>query len=182
MRACLAALMRVLCVAGPGLLVLTAGAMAQDKTAGASPTDMSDRINGQPLPMKPSKSVSEVGVLSADLKDAKGTPTGMRLFSYRTVRASETRSPIHAHPYGGQTCILSGEMTLYLEGAPAPQRAGPGTCYWMPPGARMSGANTGTAEAVMIDTFMAPSEKEIWVVMEAGMEDGQDQFSGAHKH
>lgn len=46
----------------------------------------------------------------------------------------------------------------------------------------MSGLNTGTTEAVMTDTFVTPSENEIWVVMERGMEDDQDQFSASQKH
>ena len=155
---------------------------AQDKTPPASPTEISDLIDGQVLPMKPARSTSEIRVLSTDLLNKKGEPTGMKILSHRTVRAAGTRSPIHAHPYGGQTCILSGEMTLYLDGGTAPQRAGAGDCYWMPPFHRMSGVNTGTTEAVMIDTFITPSENEIWVVMEPGMQGDQDQFSASHKH
>ena len=158
------------------------GAWAQDKIPPASPTEISDLIDGQVLPMKPARSTSEVRVLSTDLLNKKGEPIALKILSHRTVRAAGTRSPIHAHPYGGQTCIQSGEMTLYLDGGTAPQRARAGDCYWMPPFHRMSGVNTGTTEAVMIDTFVTPSENEIWVVMEPGMEGDQDQFSASHKH
>ena len=158
------------------------GAWAQEKIPQASPTEISNLIDGQVLPMEPARSLSEVRVLSTDLVNSKGEPIGLKILSHLTVRAAGTRSPIHAHPYGGQTCIQSGEMTLYLDGGTAPQRARAGDCYWMPPFHRMSGVNTGTTEAVMIDTFVTPSENEIWVVMEPGMEGDQDQFSASHKH
>ena len=159
------------------------GAMwAQEKAPPTSPTEISDLIDGKALPMKPARSTSEVRVLSTDMLNKQGQATGMKIMSHRTVRAAGTRSPIHAHPYGGQTCILSGEMTLYLDGGTPPQRAVAGDCYWMPPFHRMSGVNTGATEAVMIDTFITPSENEIWVVMEPGMEGDQNQFSASHKH
>jgi hypothetical protein len=82
------------------------------------------------------------------------------------------------HQFGGQTCIASGEMTLFLEGA-SPQRAPAGTCYWMPPGRRMAGVNTGSTDAIMFDTFIAPNEAAIWSVVEPGLQNEQDQFSGA---
>ena len=40
-----------------------------------------------------------------------------------------------------QTCVIAGEMTLYMDGA-EPKVAPEGSCYWMPPGRRMSGVNT----------------------------------------
>ncbi len=73
----------------------------------------------------------------------------------RTTRLPGTRAPIHMHPYGGTTCVLEGEMTLYLEGA-RPARAPAGSCYFMPPGRAMTGVNTGAGTAVMLDIFTAP--------------------------
>lgn len=156
--------------------------LAQEKVLPQSPTEISNLIDGQDLPMVAARSTSEVRILSEDLLNKKGEATGMKILSHRTVRAAGTRSPIHAHPYGGQTCILSGEMTLYMDGGAPPQRAVAGDCYWMPPFHRMSGVNTGSTEAVMIDTFITPSANEIWIVMEPGMESGQDQFSATHQH
>ena len=132
--------------------------------------------------MVPSRSASEK-ILTATQVDASGRPTGMKIFTFLTVRSQGTRALIHMHGYGGQTCIASGEMTLFLEGA-EPQLAPAGTCYWMPPGLRMAGVNTGNGDAVMFDTFVAPSEREIWTLVETGFQGDQDQFSGAagHKH
>lgn len=163
-----------------GLLVFAAG-----RSFAQSASEQGNMLNGQPLPTAPSRSASEERVLKADQVDASGRPTGMKVFTFMTVRSQGTRSPIHMHGFGGQTCIASGEMTLFLEGA-EPQKAPAGTCYWMPPGRRMAGVNTGVGDALMFDTFVAPSEQAIWSVVEPGLQDEQDQFSGAapagHKH
>lgn len=92
---------------------------------------------------------------------------------FRDTRPPGTRSPIHEHPYGGTTCVLEGQMTLYLEGWD-PQVADPGECYWMPPGLPMAGASTGDVDAVMIDTFAVPPGEPVWWVVEPGMEDIAD--------
>lgn len=163
-----------------GLLVFAAGT-----SSAQSASEPGNMLNGQPLPTAPSRSTSEERVLMADQVDASGHPTGMKVFTFMTVRSPGTRSPIHMHSFGGQTCIASGEMTLFLEGA-EPEKAPVGTCYWMPPGRRMAGVNTGVGDALMFDTFVAPSEQAIWSVVEPGLQDEQDQFSGAaaagHKH
>lgn len=163
-----------------GLLVLAAGTSSAQGLS-----EQGNTINGQPLSTAPSRSASEERVLMADQVDALGRPTGMKVFTFMTVRSQGTRSPIHMHGFGGQTCIASGEMTLFLEGA-EPQKAPAGTCYWMPPGRRMAGVNTGRGNALMFDTFVAPSEQAIWTVVEPGLQDEQDQFSGAapagHQH
>lgn len=136
----------------------------------------SDEINGRKLPMRPSKSMFETRLLTEPQLDARGNPTGMMLVTSRTVRERGTRSPIHVHPYGGQTCVISGEMSLYLEGTDEVKVAGPGECYWMPAGRRMSGVNTADQATFMIDTFVIPRGEQVWIVVEPGMEDSQDQF------
>jgi len=136
------------------------------------------KLDGRLLPMVPSRSASETRVLAIDQVDAAGHPTGLKAFTFMTVRAPGTRSPIHVHGFGGQTCVASGEMTLFLEGS-EPQRASAGTCYWMPPARRMSGVNTGRDAALMFDTFIAPNESAIWTVVEPGLQDEQKQFSDA---
>lgn len=100
---------------------------------------------------------------------------GNEIHVVRSVRAFGTRSPIHMHEHGGITCVVEGEMTLYLEGA-EPLRAPAGECYFMPPGKPMSGVNTGRTDAVMNDIFKIPEGSEIWKVVEAGQGDAQDEF------
>jgi quercetin dioxygenase-like cupin family protein len=138
--------------------------------------EQSDRINGKPLPNKPSKTMFESRLITQDVLDARGKPTGWTVVTSRSVRDQGTRSPIHVHPHGGQTCVVSGEMSLYLDGEPTVQTAGPGECYWMPAGRRMSGVNSADSRTIMIDTFVVPRGEQVWIVVEPGMKDAQDQF------
>jgi quercetin dioxygenase-like cupin family protein len=138
--------------------------------------EQSDRINGKPLPNKPSKTMFESRLITQDVTDATGKPTGWVVVTSRSVRDQGTRSPIHVHPHGGQTCVVSGEMSLYLDGEPKVQTAGPGDCYWMPAGRRMSGVNSADSRTIMIDTFVVPRGEQVWIVVEPGMKDAQDQF------
>lgn len=85
--------------------------------------------------------------------------------THLTVRAPGTRSPVHVHERGGTTCLMQGEMTLYLEGA-KPHRAVPGECYYMPGGRAMSGFNSGTGDAIMFDSFTLPKGSPEWVNLE----------------
>ena len=170
------------------MLTLAAPAFAANPATLPNPNiEKSDKINGKTLPMKPSKSMFETRLLTVPQLDAKGKPTGMVMVSSRTVREKGTRSPIHVHPYGGQTCVISGEMSLYLEGTNEVKVAGPGECYWMPAGRRMSGVNTANSATFMIDTFVVPAGEQVWIVVEPGMEDSQNQFdrlfsTKKHKH
>lgn len=138
--------------------------------------EQSDRINGKPLPNKASKTMFESRLITKDITDATGKPTGWVIVTSRSVRDQGTRSPIHVHPHGGQTCVVSGEMSLYLDGEPTIQTAGPGDCYWMPAGRRMSGVNSADSRTIMIDTFVVPKGEQVWIVVEPGMTDAQDQF------
>ena len=138
--------------------------------------EQSDKINGKSLPNKPSKTMFESRLITQDVLDARGKPTGWVVVTSRSVRDQGTRSPIHVHPHGGQTCVVSGEMSLYLDGEPTVQKAGPGDCYWMPAGRRMSGVNSADSRTIMIDTFVVPKGEQVWIVVEPGMKDAQDQF------
>lgn len=147
--------------------------------------ERSERINGKELPNKATKTMFERRLLTIDQLDATGKPTGWVTVTSRSVRDRGTRSPIHVHPFGGQTCVVSGEMSLYLDGEPTIQKAGPGDCYWMPAGRRMSGVNSADTPTIMIDTFVVPKGEQVWIVVEPGMEDAQDQFDKlfhTHKH
>jgi quercetin dioxygenase-like cupin family protein len=106
-------------------------------------------INGQIPPARATR-LDE----STTLLDVVGE--GLQHLVYRDTRSPGTRSPIHVHPYGGTTCVLSGQMTLCLQGS-APQVAKDGECSWMPPGIPMSGVSSGVDCAVMIDNFAVPA-------------------------
>jgi len=136
----------------------------------------SNLINGKEIPNKATKTMFESRLLTVEQLDAKGNPTGMILVTSRSVREKGTRSPIHVHPFGGQTCVVSGEMSLYLEGEKEIKTAGPGECYYMPAGRRMSGVNSAAGVTIMIDTFVVPKGEQVWIVVEPGMEDAQNQF------
>lgn len=131
--------------------------------------ERSNKINGEVPPMTASKSMFETRLLTENVGD------GWVLVTSRTVRQAGTRSPIHVHPYGGQTCVISGEMTLYMDDA-EPLVAGPGDCYFMPPGRRMTGVNSADGATFMLDTFVVPRGEQVWIVVEPGMEDSQNQF------
>ena len=138
--------------------------------------ERSDKINGESPPNKPSKTMFESRLITQPVLDATGKPTGWIVVTSRSVRDQGTRSPIHVHPHGGQTCVVSGEMSLYLDGEPTVQTAGPGECYWMPSGRRMSGVNSADSRTIMIDTFIVPAGEQVWIVVEPGMEEAQNQF------
>lgn len=149
--------------------------------------EQSDKINGLVLPNKPGKAMSEHRVVTEQITDARGKSTGWVIISSRASRDVGTRAPVHMHPYGGQTCVLSGEMSLYLDGEAINKKAGPGDCYWMPAGRRMSAINTGSTASTFVDTFVVPEGEQVWLVVEPGMQDLQDQFdvmfhSGHKKH
>jgi quercetin dioxygenase-like cupin family protein len=126
-------------------------------------------VNGIVPPGRVTKTMESKSMIST--LDGQGN----EIHAVRSVRAFGTRSPIHMHEHGGITCVVEGEMTLYLEGA-EPQRALPGDCYFMPPGKVMSGVNTGRTDAVMDDIFTIPEGTDIWKVVEAGQQDTQDEF------
>lgn len=129
---------------------------------------------GMTLPGKMAKSIKEERIL--DTTDGEGN----QVIVARTTRAAGTRTPLHLHEYGGTTCVLEGEMTLYLEGA-TPQKAVAGQCYYMPAGKAMAGVNTGEVNAVMLDTFKVPAGRPVWSVVETSGREMQNQFD-VHKH
>ena len=83
------------------------------------------------------------------------------------------------HDYSGVTCVIEGEMTLYLENA-LPKRVVAGECYHMPAGLKMVGFNSGMTNAVMHDIFTLPLGSPVWRVVEAGAGAYQDQFQIHH--
>ncbi|CAB4890588.1 unannotated protein [freshwater metagenome] len=86
-----------------------------------------------------------------DTTDAKG----QHLIFTEGTRKAGTRAAIHTHEYGGHTCVVSGEITDFVEGH-SPMKFPAGTCYYMPPNILMSASNLGRQDAVLIDTFTVP--------------------------
>lgn len=127
-------------------------------------------INTETPPGKIARALISDTILKVD------RPNGMEVLVVRTLRQAGTRTPVHRHDHSGVTCVLEGEMTLYLEGS-APQRAQAGDCYNMPAGLSMAGVNQGTVDAVMHDIFTVPKGDDVWTVLE--VESLQDQF---HRH
>jgi len=133
-------------------------------TWSVTPWPLSNLINGSVLPMTPTMSDKSSAVV-LDITDGK-----WQRITNKTVRLAGTRAPIHAHPHGGETCVMQGEMTLYMDDAPIPVTKQAGECYWMPPGHRMSGVNTGKGTAIMFDSFLVPLGTPTIIFVEPGFE------------
>lgn len=131
-------------------------------------------INGTVPPGRPTLVARSDDVLSVE----RVGDTRDDVHVFRNVRLPGTRSPIHLHPFGGWTCVVSGQGTLFLEGAkPVTVRAG--ECVDMPPGRAMSNSNQGTTPAVLMDNFVAPAGSPTWRIIEKGYENLGDQFGTA---
>ena len=61
---------------------------------------------------------------------------------------------IHMHPFGGQSCVMSGSpATVFLEGTNETTEYPAGTCYYMPPGVYMTAANLGDEDQFLVDVL-----------------------------
>lgn len=130
-------------------------------------------LNGSPLPGVMARSIDQKRLIT--IPDGKGNHTIVE----QTTRAPNTRTPIHLHDFSGNTCVIQGEMTLYLENS-SPKRAIAGECYHMPAGLKMVGFNSGFTNAVMHDIFTTPIDAPVWRVVEEGSDSIQDQFEKHH--
>ena len=143
----------------------------------SQPTDKGSalikELNGSPIPGVMARSIDQLRLLT--IPDGKGSHTIVE----QTTRAPNTRTPIHLHDFGGITCVIEGEMTLFLENA-LPKRAIAGECYYMPAGLMMVGFNSGFTNAVMHDIFTTPVDSPVWRVIEEGSYSLQDQFEKHH--
>ncbi len=129
--------------------------------AGAAELPDVTTINGEVPPLRTTLAFKSQTVSVGD------NGNGYETIVIRTTRKAGTRSPIHTHDYGGTTCVLKGQMTLYLDGSkPATKKAG--FCYFMPPGHLMSGVNTGKVTAVLLDIFTVPIGDPVWTVRQPG--------------
>ena len=125
--------------------------------ASPPPADVTT-INGE-VPPGPATKVDE-SITLLDVVD-----DGIQHLVYQDTRSPGTRSPIHEHPFGGTTCVISGQMTLFLEGS-EPQVANKGPVPGCHRACRGDGASTGVDYAVMIDTFAVPPGVPVWWVVE----------------
>ena len=137
------------------------------------PSELVTELNGSVPPEKIARSLKQVRLLRSP--DGKGN----QVIVEQTTRAAKTRTPIHMHDHGGITCVIEGEMTLYMEGV-EPKRAQAGECYYMPEGRMMAGVNSGSLPAVMHDTFILPKDAAAWRIVEKGAQSYQDQFDKHH--
>ncbi len=166
--------LKALALIGAGIVLAgCSGSSTADEVIPAAPSpppaDITT-INGEVPPGEPTK--VNVSQTLLDVVDE-----GLQHLVYQDTRQPGTRSPIHEHPYGGTTCVIAGQMTLYLEGS-EPQVANQGDCYWMPPGLPMTGVSTGEDYAIMLDNFAVPPGEPVWWIVEPGESDLEENFGG----
>jgi hypothetical protein len=118
-------------------------------------------LNGERPPGRLARLVNSTTML--DTIDVNG----QRIVVEKGTRKAGTRVGIHVHEYGGHTCVLSGEITGFMEGH-APKKWPAGTCYYMPPNMLMAAANLGTEDVELIDTFILPPGKPTITIREPG--------------
>ena len=116
-------------------------------------------INGKELPGMVA-GLEDVSIM-LDTIDANGH----QVIVSKGTRKAGTRVKIHIHEYGGHTCVLTGEITDFIEGM-EPKKFPAGSCYYMPPNVPMSAANLGTVDAVLIDTFIVPKGAPTITILE----------------
>lgn len=127
-------------------------------------------INGQQLPGTPM-------LVKSSLIQVDAPHAGRQVRVYQDIREPGTRSPIHVHPFGGWTCIASGQATLFAEGHD-PVSAKAGECFDMPALTPMSNLNDGNVPAVLLDNFVTPPGAPIWRVIEADQQHLGTEFAG----
>ena len=94
-------------------------------------------------------------------------PDGNQLLVLKGKRLPGTRVAIHVHKHSGFTCVLSGQITDFVEGK-ADKVYGPRECYFMPADTPMSAANLDVVPAVMIDSFVFPPGEPYITKIEPG--------------
>lgn len=141
----------------------------QDVIAEANAIPLTSTINGEVPPGKPTLVHTSREILNM-MRD------GQQVRVFRDVREPGTRAPIHVHPFGGWTCVVSGEAVLYLDGS-EPQVTRAGECVDMPPLIPMSNANPGKVPAVLLDSFVTPPNAPVWRIIENGLTGLGDEFA-----
>ena len=128
----------------------------------ATPTaaqSLEELIRTGALPPHPAKPLSVTPLLNRIVDG----PTETSVFLVR--RKAHTRTPIHTHDSGGITCLVEGEMTLYIENHESKRVQVPG-CFYMPSGKRMIGYNSGDSTAILYDIFEGDLGFKHWSIQE----------------
>lgn len=124
-------------------------------------------INGAVPPGTPGKLADLTTVIDSTDKN------GDRLLVQQGIRKSGTRSPIQYHGFIGNTCVLSGSVTMFAEGA-APVSHPKGSCFELPTGVAMATANLGEEDAQLTVTFVLPPNDPAIIVLEPNWSDLTD--------
>ena len=162
-------------VAGAGcivLLVACSSGSAQEVIDEVTSFPLVSTINGEVPPGEPTLVHTSKLILDT-MRD------GQQVRVYRDVREPGTRAPIHIHPFGGWTCVVSGKAVLYLDGS-TPKETGPGECVDMPAMVPMSNVNPGPEPAVLLDNFVTPPDAPVWRIIEIGQEGLGNEFASGH--
>lgn len=144
-------------------------ALDEDAVQQAAAMPLVTTINGEVPPGTPS-------LVHTSALDVRTIRDGLQVRVYRDVREPGTRAPIHVHPFGGWTCVGSGQAILYVEGM-APQTAKAGECVEMPALVPMSNANPGPGPSVLFDNFVTPVGSPVWRIVEEGQTQLGDEFA-----
>lgn len=115
--------------------------------------------NGKQLPALVADSVDNHVML--DAIDADGN----QLIIRKDARKAGTRVGIHRCRSGGDTFVLSGEITDFIERRD-PKKFPAGTCNYMPPYIFMAAANLGTEDPPPIDAFFVPPGEPTIIILE----------------
>ena len=168
-------------VTGPRLAALLAGALVLAGCGGADPDSAQqiiDQANAMPLVTTINGQVppGEPALVHTSTLELDVMRDGQEVRVYRDVRQPGTRAPIHVHPFGGWTCVVSGQAVLYLDGA-EPATVTAGQCVNMPALTPMSNVNPGPGPSVLLDNFVTPPGAPIWRIVEEGQQHLGDEFA-----
>ena len=119
-----------------------------------------EKINGKDLPGL-IKGLRDKKTLIDDIRH-----DGQRVLAARDTRLPGTRTPIHVHDHSGLTCVISGQITDFIEGK-KDRIYGAGDCYFMPAGTPMSAANLGSEPVILVDIFVLPPGEAPMKVIES---------------
>ena len=119
-------------------------------------------INGKSLPGI-IKSLTNTKTLIDEIR-----PDGQRILAVRGTRLPGTRVPIHVHDHSGLTCVVSGQITDFVEGEDN-QIFEAGDCYYMPDQTPMSAANLGKEPVILVDIFVLPPGEPPMRIIESGL-------------
>lgn len=162
--------------------MLTGACQHQEPPAGTSitPADQAiiDEARAMPLVSALNGKVppGTATLVDTSIEELNLIRDGQQVRVFRDMREAGTRSPIHVHPFGGWSCVVSGQAVLYVEGQ-TPQSAGPGECVEMPALVPMSNVNPGPGPSILLDSFVTPQGAPIWRIVERGLTHLGNEFS-----